>query len=291
MQETRTSNRSLVYAHAASPTQVLAGVKHLDITLDRCWRLITQPSQVRMWFGDLSADLARSTTARLDFGDGDFFTIEDVSIEPGEVMEYSWRFLDVGDSTRIIWRISGEDGDACVELTDTNAKRSQDGTEELRTGWLDFLERLDKYVATGEVTRYDFRHDFEGSIELDLPFPAALMSIAKAGGMLALAAPVTDTGSQGDSSQHVGPITYSSENCVSFDLSETGWANATHCEVQLRDKAPKAAFFVQQTGWDTISPNPETCIAKRSSYSFLWRTALETAKRTIEDGAASVEKT
>jgi uncharacterized protein YndB with AHSA1/START domain len=249
----------------------------LNIPVERCWDVITKPSEVGMWFGDLSGDLSREATARLDFKDGDFFAIREILAKRPTSVEYSWTFLGMGSSSRISWHVKPSPKGSTVELTDSSPSRSQSSAEELRDGWLDFFRRLESFVVTGKCTRYDFRNDFEGSIELEVDHATALRTLQARGGLISVANPVVEA-----AQYKVGAIRIESGSSLSFELSEPGWEKPTTCSIRLCDKGPSSNIAVAQSGWHDISSDSKYCLERRRFYSEKWMSALKGAKASIE---------
>src|SRR4029450_7618180 len=126
----------------------------------------TERDVVGCWFGNLSESLKPNGTHRLDFGDGDFFAINGVTFDPPRALGYRWRFLGTSPTDTISWSIEPE-GSACrVSVTDAEPSRTAAGCKEMIQGWTDFLQRLQAYCLTGKNTRYPWRSEFGGSIEL-----------------------------------------------------------------------------------------------------------------------------
>jgi uncharacterized protein YndB with AHSA1/START domain len=261
--------------------EVHAKAEHLKTDLCTCWDLITRPEQVGMWFGDLSDDLATSATARLDFGDGDFFTIHGVQAHAPNSLAYSWRFLDMGATSEISWQISGRDGDLTVELKDRSPQRSEAAAEELREGWLDFLQRLDAFVATGNVTRYDFRREFDGAIELNISTDELAKMVATAGGLFDLIVPVLRAANESGEIPSISAVHEDTDLAIRFDLAEVAWEQPTLCSIYCKEKGQGSAIVVRQTGWDKISSDQGLCISRRRFYSARWRDALSIAKHKL----------
>jgi uncharacterized protein YndB with AHSA1/START domain len=261
--------------------EVHAKAEHLKTDLRTCWELITRPEQVGMWFGDLSHDLATSTTARLDFGDGDFFTIHGVQAHAPNSLVYLWRFLDMGGTSEISWQINGRDGDVTIELKDRSPQRSEAAAEELREGWLDFLQRLNAFVATGKVTRYDFRREFDGAIELHFSTDELAKIVAASGGLLDLIVPSLRAPTESGEIPTVSEIHEDTDLAIRFDLAEAAWERPTLCSVYCKEKGQGSAIVVRQIGWDKISSDHVLSISRRRFYSARWRDALSIVKHKL----------
>jgi len=138
----------------------------LNVSVAKVWQALTEPHQVSQWFGTLTGALRPATSLRLDFGDGDFFDLEVTQLDPQCLVQYVWRFLGVGPLDSITWRIVPQDRGCLVTVIDSEPDRSYEAALELKQGWLDFTRRLEGFMRTGVSTRYDWRREFDGSIEI-----------------------------------------------------------------------------------------------------------------------------
>src|SRR4051812_44584819 len=111
--------------------------------------------------------------AQLDFGDGDFFLIDDVKVSPTTHVTYRWRFLGTSEPDVITWRLEPAGSDTIVAVSDWHSDRDPESNQELEEGWRDFTNRLVRFLATGSNTRYDWRRTLDAAIELPIPIDAA----------------------------------------------------------------------------------------------------------------------
>ncbi len=149
-----------------------AGTVRLDLHVDRSvadtWPALSEPEQVGAWFGTLDRPLTVGATARVEFGDGDFFVIEPRHIDPPHLIEFDWSFLGVGSVNRIRWELSPQPPGCAVTVVDHDPNRDTRGNQEMVEGWSDFLDRLRRYLDTGQPTRYDWRAEIDGSVDLEV---------------------------------------------------------------------------------------------------------------------------
>ncbi|GAB3159145.1 hypothetical protein GCM10027290_63640 [Micromonospora sonneratiae] len=130
------------------------------------WRAITEPSAVTAWFGTLTEPVTPGAAVRLDFDDGDYFDVVGDSLIPLRRLAYRWRFLGVGPEARITWQLSSSMDGTVIVLDDHAEGRPASEVTQLKAGWLDFLERLDRYLTTGEPARYGWRSLIDGGVQL-----------------------------------------------------------------------------------------------------------------------------
>lgn len=138
----------------------------LPVGVEEAWRTLVAPEAVRHWWGELSGEVVAGARVRLDFADGDFFDIDVTRLEPPSTLEFRWRFLGIGPSCGVRWQLEGRSGTTRVDVSDAQAGRSAEESQELGTGWADFIERYRSHLATGADTRYPWREGLDGSIEV-----------------------------------------------------------------------------------------------------------------------------
>ena len=68
--------------------------------IERVWQSLTEPDVASLWFGALDVQLTAGGSARLDFGDGDFFDLDSVKLNFPNVIQYDWRFLALAHATQ-----------------------------------------------------------------------------------------------------------------------------------------------------------------------------------------------
>ncbi|HKS97927.1 MAG TPA: SRPBCC domain-containing protein [Rugosimonospora sp.] len=139
---------------------------HSGLPPARVWPALHEVDRLGQWFGELDHAWRPGQPARLDFGDGDFFTIDTHDVVAPEWIAFDWRFLGLGPTARIRWQVRPVPGGSDVSVVDTSPDRSPAEADELRAGWTDFFERLSRHLATGARTRYDTRDDIDGTVAL-----------------------------------------------------------------------------------------------------------------------------
>ncbi|MGB9369708.1 MAG: SRPBCC domain-containing protein [Xanthobacteraceae bacterium] len=254
------------------------------------WRALTERDSVARWFGDLSETLRPGGTHRLDFGDGDFFAISKVRLGPPHSIAYDWRFLGTSPTDAIAWSIAAEDGACRVTVTDTEPSRTPSGCDEMIEGWTDFLQRLQGHRVTGRNTRYAWRKEFSGSIELALEPAAAFAQLLSSegqgrwlpwtGGAIASGATLLMTDGGAPERLHVSGVQKESAS-LHFKLSAPRWRVATDCRIALQPWPSGALLVVTHDGWPAIDPLPTEQAVQRTRFGTLWTKALHDAKALV----------
>lgn len=247
--------------------------------LARVWEAITRRDAASMWFGDLSMDISANKSIRLDFGDGDFFMIEGARISAPTKVEYFWRFLGTGPRDAIKWDVVDHGENCLVTVTDYEPARNEKSCIELAEGWTDFLERLEKHMRTGGLARYDWRRDFDGSIELPVSPDEALHILSAHRGKYlwspwenALRAePVKVSG-----------LDWKNPHCVEFQVQGANWKQATSCRLEIAARPQGcSAMIVRHTGWGEISDDSIFCMTERRRFSDKWIAALKQTQTLV----------
>lgn len=158
---------------------------HLAAEPEDVWPALTERTSLARWFGDLSGPLRVGTDIRLDFGDGDFFTVHPTAIIPERTLAFDWRFLGVGKRQSVVWNLrpaapSGGRTGSVLTVEDHDDTRGPAEAGQLLDGWTDFLTRLGAHLHSGRTTRYQWRDDIDGAVDLPtalfqpLRYPAVL---------------------------------------------------------------------------------------------------------------------
>jgi uncharacterized protein YndB with AHSA1/START domain len=279
---------------APSPGTVVVSVS-VSAPVERVWQSLTDQSIVSCWFGNLSDEMVADGTARLDFGDGDFFDLESIRLAAPKQLQYRWRFLGIGPQDTVTWQIEPADEGSLVTVTDGEPGRTHEAAMMLREGWLDFTSRLVGFHATGESTRYDWRRELNVSIEI----PGTAKEIWET-----LSAPEKQTrwlpfnsklqaGARAETSDEEKPrllnlddVSWQAPNNVKFQLNSDAWSNPTTCEIELTPSHAGQLLSVSHNGWEDISPDGAEQLRQRKRFCALWIAALKSARQTVAPAEA-----
>ena len=275
---------------APGPGTVFVSVE-VNTSVERVWGSLTLPTVASHWFGTLSRDLAQAESARLDFGDGDFFELESITIAPPNLLQYDWRFLGIGPLDTITWHIEPVKRGCLVTVTDSEPERSRKAGLALREGWLDFTSRLVEFHSTGNSTRYDWRRELDVSIEL--PCAAedawnALFALEAQSRWLPFGS-VIQTGAQAGVADNAEPrllllddVDWQASPQVEFNLSCEEWEQPTNCQMNLSARRASALLNISHNGWENISRDEAQQLRQRRRFCALWIEAARRARRIIE---------
>lgn len=130
------------------------------------WSALAEPHSLGRWFGELDQPWQEGRSGRIEFGDGDFFEVTTNEIVERRLIDFEWRFLGLGPLSRIRWTITDFDGQTKVTVEDGDPTRTKAEADQLVEGWVDFFQRLGSYLETGQSTRYEWRDEIDGSVDL-----------------------------------------------------------------------------------------------------------------------------
>ncbi|MDJ0795854.1 MAG: SRPBCC domain-containing protein [Calothrix sp. MO_167.B12] len=280
-----TSNKAILEASTTSSTVVVNFATSASAI--EVWQALTEPNIVGRWFGTLTSTLFPGETVRLEFGDGDFFMLEVTRSEPPHLLEYNWRFLGVGPLDTITWRILPQNIGCLVTVIDNEPERSPESALLLRQGWLDFTQRLERFLTTDIPTRYDWRREFDGSIELpcrvEVAWDKIFASQAQAQ-WLPLSCSILEAGAHLTLEDGLEPsllqilnVIWNPPNRVQFQLTHSDWLHPTNCQLELSPRSKCAMLTIQHFGWEAISPHRDYQLQQRKRFSSFWITALQSA--------------
>ncbi len=256
------------------------------------WKALTDPQVAAQWFGSLLTPLCRGQSVRLDFGDGDFFILQDILLEPPHLLHYAWRFLGTGPLDTITWHVHPKDQGCEVTVRDTEPHRTREEALQLRKGWLDFTRRLKDFFARSRPTRYSWRHDFEGSIELAGELGEVWQRLfenrALAGWLPLEVAAALEAGARlvpadglEPSALQVSEVVWNAPASVSFELSHESWRHSTRCELELSRRPHNILLNVTHNNWPAISLDKDYQKQQRKRFSEFWIQTLIGARHLI----------
>jgi uncharacterized protein YndB with AHSA1/START domain len=264
-------------------------------TVERVWGALTKRDVVGKWFGDLSDDLSPGIKTRLEFGDADFFDIENVVFLAPTDLRYCWRFLGTGPQDQIAWKITREaEGCSSVSVRDSETSRSPQVLEELSSGWTDFLERLQGFLTNGGVTRYDWRRDFDGMVELAAPVEEArrLLFLGDSqtkwlpfGSVPLVSCHITQNADHLTSDEaFVTDVEWKGDFEIICQVMARKWSTPTNCRIAVVPHSTDSALVIRHTGWDAINSDTSFCMKERREFGQRWISALRQAKSLVESG-------
>jgi uncharacterized protein YndB with AHSA1/START domain len=255
------------------------------------WDALTDPRILSQWLGALTAPLVEGQSTRLDFGDGDFFDLQDIVLDRPYRLQYTWRFLGIGPQDTITWNIDPGKDHCQVTVTDDEPARTEEASLQLRKGWLDFSKRLKDYLAKGRSTRYSWRRDFEGSIELegnrehiwDLLFQNEVQYqwLPLDRGVLDVGAHFVVNDSAEPSMLRAAEVVWNPRASVSFKLTHPDWLHPTRCTLELSPRGHNTILNVSHNNWKTISSDKAYQKQQRQRFSQLWIATLQRARNLI----------
>ena len=272
----------------ASEVVVRIATRH---SVEAAWRAITEPACLSRWFGDWLPLARAEGRARLDFGDGDFFLIERIAAEPPLQLSYRWRFLGTGPEDAITWKLTPLDIGCLLTVSDREPGRTGAACEEMKEGWLDFLRRLDRYLETGESSRYAFRPELDGSIELPAPPREswrALFETAMQAGWLPLNGPIAPNTllvpSDGEppDALRIVRVGWNPPESVRFELATGNGAPPMEVRLALCAHGRSTLLSFSHRGWERSVKSSSDARRQRSRFSALWIRMLERARRQVE---------
>jgi uncharacterized protein YndB with AHSA1/START domain len=254
--------------------------------VEETWRALLEPERIEQWFGTISGELAPGAHARLDFEDGDFF---DIDVERAEqpVLRWTWRFMGCGPADRIDFRVERSAGRSIVTVTDANPDRSGEAALEMGQGWRDFLTRLQRYLANGERSRYDWRSDVDIWIELGVDADAARRLLigaasdwlpleAGAANLITAEAIVLDDG-QEPMTFAISDVEGTGPMSVRFKLRPTGIDGALLTWIDVATRGDGATLAISQTGFRNLPVDDAVQRSLRARFAAAWLAAVRRA--------------
>jgi uncharacterized protein YndB with AHSA1/START domain len=252
------------------------------------WEALTLPGIVEKWFGRLTSPLVAGQPTTLEFGDGDFFEIQVTRLYPPTSLDYSWRFLGIGPRDNISWSIAPKGSGCLVTVRDTEAWRTQEDAALLRKGWLDFTNRLEKFLRKCKSTRYPWRHEFDGSIELaggvgivwrylfERNGPAKWLPLGESG--LQPGAEFTIDDGLEPSKFKITRVELNPPTGLQFDITTDEWLYPTQGKFNLSPRNISSLLSVSHNGWEAISLDKDYQREQRKRFCAFWIKTLRGAQ-------------
>jgi uncharacterized protein YndB with AHSA1/START domain len=259
--------------------------------VDEAWRALTEPARVEQWLGVLSGELSPGARVRLDFEDGDFFDLELREVAK-PVLRWTWRFMGCGPRDTIELRVDEGPGDSRVTVTDHEPRRNRDDLLELGQGWRDFLTRLQRHLATGERSRYDWRGDVDVWIDLPVEVEAAkriaigsaaewLPLPAGAANLLAADALVLQDGGE-PAEFAIERLAGTGPASVRFDLRPAGVDGSLPTRIAVLARGGDARLAIGQTGFRDLPGDDAARRRMRERFAMAWLSAARRARALAE---------
>jgi hypothetical protein len=215
-----------------------------------------------------------------------------VSIQPPHRLSYAWRFLGIGPLDTITWDVSPSKAGALVCVTDSQPGRSAEAARLLRQGWLDFVQRLERMLVHHAGARYDWRREFDGSIELSCSPALAwdrLLDNHTVGGWLPVEPATLSEGTtfvvglDGEPARlEVASVRWTPRARVQVVLTHSSWAHPTECELEIGPRPGGALLSVAHHGWESISSDPDVQLSQRKRFCEFWIDRLQQAPAIAE---------
>ena len=243
--------------------------------LERVWQSLTDPDVASLLVRSFGRAADCGGSARLDFGDGDFFDLDSINLNFPNVIQYDWRFLGIGPCDSITWRLVANDAGCLVTVTDSQSGRPAEAAEMLREGWLDFTSRLVGFHATGKNTRYDWRRELDVGTEINasakdvwdclfapdvlaqwLPFDAPIESGRQ----------VTVCDELEPKELRLDDVAWQLGQQVEFLLGDENWTESTTCRIELTARETDTLFYVSHNGWEHIDQDQSEQLNQRRRF-------------------------
>ena len=269
----------------APPGRVSVSIESAS-PVETAFAALVQPDRLASWFGAPTAPLRPGGATSIELGDGDFFAIDRIAIEPPGQLSYESRFLGLGGRNRIRWTVTADGVGSVITVTDDRPGRSDDDIAVMREGWGDFLQRLAHHLATGERSRYDWRQDIDADLELDLGVELAAARLFHADG-LARWQPWRATAWRGGARLSVADGELPSKlDLVALERTATElqlvvtnpeWQHPTHVRLALAPHPRGSVLTLSHIGWRGIDPRDEVQRFQRKRFCGLWIDSLPRA--------------
>jgi uncharacterized protein YndB with AHSA1/START domain len=262
---------------------------------DEAWRAVTERERIALWLGTLTGVLQPQASLRLDFEDGDFFDIEVVEVDPlRRRLRWTWRFMGCGcreDIEIAVASTAGPDATSVVTVRDSELRRSREASLELAEGWRDFTSRLQRHLATGDRTRYDWRSEVDVSIELPtsaddarrilIPAAAEWLPLDSGENLFTAAALVLDDGKSA-ATLAIEDVEPAGPGSVRFTARPEGMGRPTTCQIAIEPRGAAATLRISHAGFRELDVPELRRRDYRQRCASAWLAAARHARQILE---------
>jgi uncharacterized protein YndB with AHSA1/START domain len=255
--------------------------KFIPAGIDEVWKFLTDGILLTQWFATTDG-LKPNGEFVFDFDDGDFFSGRVVQWEEPASLGFTWKFLGVGQASRIDYSLQSEGESTFLTVRDHGALTPEDAVG-LDEGWDDFLMRLSRRIETGQPCRYRWSETFGGAAFLGGDSPIT----------------VNDFDDQWWQRNFPGiqvtpdTVQSNSPNEKRFIVRDDAWRGwgdlATTATIRVRYLAGGICASVSHVGW-TRFPEFEQ-VGERRRFARLWENALRRLEEDATQAARYVPST
>ncbi|MFV2103467.1 SRPBCC family protein [Micromonospora sp. LOL_024] len=264
---------------AAEPVRVDVVV---PATVAEVWAALTDAVRLAAWFGTPRGYWVPGSSWRVEFGDGDFFQVTPRRVVPDRRVEFDWSFLGAGPVQRVVWEVTPAVDRTQVTVRDADPARSPAELHQMRAGWTDFLDRLSEYLRTGRPTRYDWREEIDGSVDvasgwlpLQLDVVFRWLPIASDGFRPSWFFVIDDDGPRRFEIVNWRP----GGTRIDFGVRIPGSGRTTVAEVNVEAMVDRQRLRFSHRGWRGLGLSDVRARSLRSRFAATWTEALDQARQ------------
>ena len=259
-------------------------------SVEEAWLALWDPVRLSKWFGELDQPWLVGRTAQIGFGDGDFFVVTAIDIVEGKLLEFEWSFLGVGPVERIRWMVNAVPTGAEIQVADHDPDRTPAETEQMVAGWTDFFQRLARWLATGESSRYEWREEIDGSVGLPagsfVPLaPDALYQWLPIVGDTSLPHWFSVVDGAETKRFRVADWNLRPGRELTFSVAIPNASDSTSCMVTVDQVGPGSRLRFSHTGWRKLGLPDSQSLALRRRFTATWTAALAQARELAATAA------
>ncbi|WP_341720563.1 SRPBCC domain-containing protein [Micromonospora sp. FIMYZ51] len=254
----------------------------LSATVAQVWVALTDGARLAAWFGTPRGPWVPGSTWRVEFGDGDFFQVTPRHVVPDRRIEFDWSFLGVGPVQRVVWEVTPIADRTRVTVQDADPARSPAELHQMRAGWTDFLQRLSGHLRTGRPTRYDWREEIDGAVDiaagwapLHLDVVYRWLPVASDGFRPSWFFVIDD-----DGPRRFEVVNWRPDGArIEFGVRIPGAVRTTVAELSVETLADRQRLRFSHRGWRGLGLSDVRARALRSRFAATWTEALEQARQ------------
>ena len=231
-------------------------------TADRIWTALTEPDELRRWWGELAPGLQLGRLSQLQPGDGEVHALEVFDLAAPHRLGYRRRLFGIDTKETVRWTVA----DGLVTVTASGAEADDDRPAIAYEQWREQLDRLGRYVDGEPLPPVPRDREFVLGTELPGE-PAAVRA-----GLATFLAEAFKPGSVLDGVRiRSGPA---DDDALTFDLDHPSWAAPTAARIVLLARGQGTKLVIRHRGWAGTSADEPERARRRAEFAGFWHRLL-----------------
>ena len=223
---------------------------------ERIWAALTEPDQLRLWWGELEPGLQLGRLSQLTPGDGEVHALEVFEFGAPHRLGYRRRLFGIDTKETVRWTVA----DDLVTVTASEPEADDDRPSIRYEQWREQLDRLERHLA-GESLPPAPR-DRELVLGTELPGDPAVVRAR----LDAFLTEMLNKETVLDGVQ----IRFGADDPLAFELDHPAWAAPTSARIVLLARGQGTKLVIRHRGWAGTSSDEAERARQRARFAGFW---------------------